>query len=751
MAPSLVPSTVLRELSGRVLDAFIADRTVLSFSEWFSLALENPARNLRSSSQYLLDVFAHFGSEELHLPQGPVTRFKVFDAEWSKEATRVAGQETVQNEIYRLLNNFARDGQNTRLILLHGPNGSAKSSLINCLQGGMEHYSRTPEGAVYTYAWVFPSERIVKGTLGFADPSNASPEAGESFARLGAEQIDARMACELRDHPIFLVPKRERKLLIERLREEGKLPADFVVSRYILEGDLSPRDRAIFEALMVSHEGDLAEVLRYVQVQRFHFSQRYGRGLATVEPQMHVDAEARQITADRSIANLPRPLQTIPLYELSGPLVAANRGLLEFSDLLKRPPEAYKYLLATSEEATASLPQFSIGLDSVLVATSNEKYLDAFKDHPDWMSFKARMELVRVPYLVRFSDEVQIYSQQITPTTVTKDLAPHVVEVAAMWAVLTRLRKPDSDRYADPVRSIVKRMTPLEKLRLYDDGTVPGWVSANDAKILVSAIPYLRSEYRNQANYEGRLGASAREMRTIILNATHRPGYRTLTPLPVFEELRELVRDPSLYDFLKQETKSGFHDNEGFIDVVHDWWLSLFDDEIRHAMGLVEEARYEELFARYVRHVSHLLKKEKVMDRITGRYVDPDPDLMREVEDVLVAEAEDRDEFRRTVIGRIGAWSLENTGSQPKYRELFRTYIERMEDDYYRQQRKVIERQLRNIVELSTDERPALDEASANQARSTIERMTREYGYPATCTAECASYLLKTRYEDGSQ
>lgn len=741
-------SRLLRDLSGRVRETFHHDRAILSYGDWFDLLLKDPAPNLRSAPQYIRDVFDHFGSRTVSLPHGDLRRFNLFDAPWADGEGRVAGQETVQNELYRLLANFARDGRVSRLLVLHGPNGSAKSSLLGCVQGAMEAYSHTDSGAVYSYAWIFPSDKLVKGTLGFSDRESSAPASSDSYAHLTAEQVDARLPCELRDHPIFLVPRPARAELIQRLRDEGRIPADFVVSRYILEGDLSPRDRAVYDALLVAYDGDHAEVLRHVQVERFYFSHRHGGGLATVEPQMHVDADARQITADRSIANLPRPLQTVPLYELSGPLVAANRGLLEFSDLLKRPPDAYKYLLATSEEATASLPQFEIGLDSVMIASTNEKYLEAFKEHPDWMSFKARMELVRVPYLLRFSDEVQIYERQITPTTVSKDLSPHVVEVAAMWAVLTRLKAADPARYGEPIRSIAKRMTPLEKLRLYDDATVPDWVAANDARLLLAAVKDIRDEHRNETYYEGRLGASAREMRTIILNAAHHPQYRCLTPLPVFDELRELVRDATLYDFLKQESVNGFHDNSGFVDVVHDWWLSRFDDEIRHAMGLVEETRYEELFSRYVRHISHLLKNEKVLDRITGKYVDPDRDLMNEVEDVLLAEGEDRDEFRRSIIGRIGAWGLEHSGEQPRYRELFRPYIERMEEDYYGRQRRVILRNLQHILDVTHEQGPAPDDESVEAARGTIERMQTKFGYTPACTAECAAHLLRTRYAE---
>lgn len=739
-------STILKSLSERVQQHFAEDRAVLSYHEWFELFLENPARNLRSASQYIRDVFDHYGTEVRQLPQGDVLRYKLFDAPFSDGDGRVAGQEAVQAELYRLINNFVRDGRVSRLILLHGPNGSAKSSIIHCLQAAMEHYSRSPEGALYTYSWIFPSEKVEKSKLGFGTRSDERVDTSVSYAHLKSDQIDARLPCELRDHPLFLLPKVERRALVERLVDEKRMHGDFVVSRYLLDGDLSPRDRAIYDALLMANDGDHAEVLRHVQIERFYVSQKYGKGVATIEPQMHVDAEARQITADRSIANLPRTLQNVPLFELSGPLVSANRGMLEFADLLKRPIEAFKYLLTTSEEATASLPQFKIYLDEVLLASSNEKQLEAFKEYVDWNSFKGRIELVRVPYLKRFSDEIQIYDRQINRTTIAKDLAPHVVEVAAMWAVLTRLKWPDPEHYPAPLKEIIKRLKPLEKLRLYDEGAIPQWCTAVEARELARGIAHLNDEYKNVAYYEGQQGASAREIRTLILNAAHHPRYRTLTPLPLLDELKELVSDASLYEFLKQEARHGYHENARFIETVRDWWLNVLDEELRVSMGLVEEARHEELFAKYVRHVSHLVKKEKIFDKVTGKYQDPDQEMMKEIESLLLAEKENRDDFRRAVIGRIGAWSLETPGQTPNYRKLFPLYIEKMESDYYRKQKKVITHNLTCTLELLNEERPKLSEEDLALARRTVETMKTRYGYTHAATAEAGTYLLKARY-----
>lgn len=733
----------LQRISEQVRRRFTEDRTLLTYEAWFEQFVADPVPHLRSAPSYLRDVFEHFGRETRELPAGELTRFKLFDAPWADGVGRVAGQERVQEEIYRLIMSFAREGRVSKLILLHGPNGSAKSSIIRCIQGAMSAYSQTAAGALYSYAWIFPTERIEKGRLGFG--GGDAPIHRKSYAHLPVEEIDARLPCELRESPLFFIPRADRSGLIEELKETGKLPRDLVIPRYILEGELSPRDRAIYDALLLAYDGDHDEVLRHVQVERFYLSRKYGRGIATIEPQMHVDAEARQLTADRSIANLPRPLQTVPLFELSGPLVSANRGLLEFSDLLKRPVEAFKYLLTTSEEATASLPQFSVALDQLLIGSSNEKQLQAFKEYPDWNSFKGRIELVRVPYLRLYADEVEIYRGSVSAAAIDKPIAPHVIEVAARWAVLTRLMSPVPDRYEAPLRDIIASLTPSEKLELYDRGLVPDRMSAQEARLLMAAVGQLFDEHRSGLLYEGQLGASAREIRTLIQKAAQRPEYRALSPLPIFDELKELVADPSLYEFLKREPDRGYYEMANFVEEVRGWWLDIFDAEVRQSMELVEETRHDELFERYVRHVSAHVKNEKILDAYTGQLMDPDDELLEEVESVLRAESEDPADFRKAVIGRIGAWGLENAGQTPNYRKVFPQYIDRLEEDYFENQRKVIAKNLQTVLE-HFGEGSGLEEGPKEIATRTTATLERRFGYDPLSAAECIAFLLKARY-----
>src|SRR5688572_19360469 len=219
-------------------------------------------------------------------------------------------------------------------------------------------------------------------------PGGAMEQGGgahETYAYLDDDLIESKITDEMRDHPLMLLPRGKRRELVgERLiaaERDGFRPAD-----YVMRGDLSHRNRQIFEALLSSYHGDLGKVLRHVQVERFFVSRRYRQAAATVEPQLAVDARSRQLTMDRSLASLPPALQSLTLYEYQGELVDGNRGVVDFADLLKRPIESYKYLLGTVEQGRVSLDVASLELDTVFIGSSNEGYLSAFKEIPEFQS-----------------------------------------------------------------------------------------------------------------------------------------------------------------------------------------------------------------------------------------------------------------------------------------------------------------------------------------------------------------------------
>jgi predicted Ser/Thr protein kinase len=737
----------LSQATGEMREAFTSNRRVMSFSEYFTLFGTDVRRQVRSAAQYLRDVFDHFGAESVRTPRGPMIRWRLFDCPWDTGKDSLMGQEEVQASVYRLISNFAREGRTNRLILLHGPNGSAKSTFVACLQRAMEHYSTLPEGALYRFNWIFPSQKLTRGGIGFGGGNFESGGAADTFAYLEDDLIEAKIVDEMRDHPLLLLPRGKRRELIEqRLTDairDGYRPAD-----YLLRGDLSHRNRQIFEALLSSYHGDLAKVLRHVQVERFFVSRRYRQAAATVEPQLAVDARSRQLTMDRSLGSLPPALQSLTLYEYQGELVDANRGIVDFADLLKRPLEAYKYLLGTVEQGRISLDVASLELDTVFIGSSNEGYLAAFKEVPEFQSFKGRMELVRVPYLLDFRIEEKIYQAQIkvAHTQSGKHVAPHVASVSALWAVLTRMKKPLAEKYSKTLAEVVGRLGPLEKALLYAESGMPDGTNTDQQRELTAGTEKIARESDNYPNYEGRTGASPREMKLLLMNAAQSTKYQCLSPFAVFDELEELVRGVTVYEFLKQEPlPGGFHENRKFIFQVRDRLIDRIDDEVRTSMGLVEERRYIDQFERYASQASHWVKHEKINNPITGRDEDPDEDFMTEVERMLEVSNR-KDEFRREVISRIGAWSIDHPRQKPDYEKIFPRPIADLREAFFSDRKKQVRKINEDLLVLMTDGPAKMLPDAAAAAQATLDTLKTRFGYCDNCARDAILALIRKRY-----
>ena len=774
----------LQDVGSTVSSDFSKNRSLLSFEEYLQLFNAAPQHQARNAAQYLKDAIDSFGTEQVPHPSGQVRRFKVFDAIKDGHQVRVAGQEEVQNGLYRLLGNFVRAGRINKLILMHGPNGSAKSSIAESLKRGLELYSQTPEGALYTFNWVFPKEKLVKGSIGFGEKEPTGPVT--TYAHLDAEDIEVRLTNPLREHPLFLIPRDARRKLLaaafgpERSRSGGtpdqpgpersedlgqggatrknkseaelrkeevnKGDTSSAAPAYLVDGELSTTNRKIFDALLASYGGDWLKVLRHVQVERFYVSRRYQVGTFTVEPQMSVDAAYNQMTADRTQANLPSALHSVVLFQPAGPLVSANRGLIEYSDLLKRPLEAFKYLLGFSESQEVPLEHMVLQLDEVLLASSNEKHLAAFKELPDFSSFKGRIELVRVPYLRRWKLEREIYDAQVTSRTVGRHVAPHATRVAAMWAVLTRLKKPIPDRYPPESRPLVERLSPMEKLKLYQDGEAPDRLTVQQQRELKKLVPLLYEESDAYPNYEGRSGASAREIKTALFNAAQSPDHDSLHPLAVLKELMALTRDKSVYEYLQQEIVDGYHDHAEFVRIVESDYLDVVDREVRESMGLVSEAQYVELFERYVQTVSAWIKGERVTNKMSGADEKPDESRLAEFEGYVMPRGDDATNFRRALISTVGAWRIDNPDTPVDYARIFPDLFKRLSDHFYEERKRQLKRNVENILKYLSDERGTLSPKEQAQVTKTMSEMVARFGYTENSAKDAIVFLVRKRY-----
>jgi predicted Ser/Thr protein kinase len=712
------------------MENWISERHILSFDDYLAEVKKHPKYHLRNAAQYFWDVIQYFGEYTVDLPTGSLRRYRLFDAEFNDNEGQVLGQERVQEELVRLIQNYVRSGRIDRLILLHGPNGSAKTSLIGALIRAAEHFSHQDQGVLYRFNWVFPPKKMIQGGIGFSAESSGA-EAAKTYAYLDSEKIESKIICEYKDHPLLLLSRESRNVFLR------DVAPDLNIADIFKKGDLSAKNKKIFDALLTHYHGVVSEVYKHIQVERFYLSKRYRMGIGCVEPQMSVDAYARQITADQSLAQLHPALQHMTLFESGGALTDGHRGLLEYNDLLKRPIESWKYLLVVTEQAQASLEVLSLFLDSLIIASSNELHLAGFREYPDWQSFKGRFELIKVPYLLRYSDEVRIYKNQIPRALTGTHIAPHSLEIAAMWAVLTRLEPPKQEE-------ILQSLTPLEKLELYDTGSIPERFTQKEAKELKKLIPALFNQYADDLEYEGRYGASPREIRSLLLNAAQNRNFDHLSPVAVLAELNNLIREKASYDFLRREPIRDYRNAESLIGVVRHYYLKTLDEEIKNSIGLIQPDSHFDLFERYVRHVSAWTKKEKILNSVTGKMTDPDTELMSQVENVLLARTESPEEFRNALITRVGAFRLEQPDHPVDYHTLFSGHLKRLKEDYYAKQTKTVTHIQNCYLKMEEGDTQNIDDKDQELVKTLKENLFK-LGYNTSSARQAVAYLLLNR------
>ncbi|MCA9634808.1 MAG: hypothetical protein KC420_02105, partial [Myxococcales bacterium] len=235
-----------------------------------------------------------------------------------------------------------------------------------------------------------------------------------------------------------------------------------------------------------------------------------------------------------------------------------------------------------------------------------------------------------------------------------------------------------------------------------------------EARELLAAVPQMFEERFPMAvvgdqplgDYEGSFGASVRDLKRVLLAVAAEPQIRSITVPKLFRELRRYLGDTANHRWMGMGPQGrGFHnlDGEGSVtEAAWERWLDLSDREVREAMGLVDEARYRELFRKYVVHVSHHIKRERLFDPVTGNLADPDESFMRNLEKTMDPKAGPT--FRADVLSRIGAWALSHPEEEPDYPAIFADYFARLREDYYRQQKGTVAKGIARILELLSDE-----------------------------------------------
>lgn len=716
---------------------------IMSFQDYMEVFRTKPKRECRPTSKYFIDMLHHFGQDE----KGKIKLFEIDH----HDCPAVFGQTRPEERVIQALSDFMEEGINNKFILLVGPNGSSKSSIVKKFMKGAELYSETEEGALFTFSWIFPIDNFVKGSLGLGASSKNTEL--NSFAHLEDKDISAILPSELKDHPLLLIPQKHRRNLLKDIFADDPDYIEFLEKTYFFKGDLSKRNRMIYEALLKNYKGDHGEVLKHIRIERFTISRRYSVGAITIEPQLHVDAQIQQITMDKRLQSLPPSLQSLNLFSLRGEAIMANRGIIEYSDILKRPLDTYKYLLMTMETSNININGILTELDTFFIGTSNEIHLAGFKQHPDFNSFKGRFTFIKVPYLLDYKQEENIYKNQVDGLKEKSFFEPHTLSALCIFSVMTRIRPCQSKNYADKKMSeIVSTLNPLQKVLFLSEGTLPNHLDSESQQILKMGLDEIKSEYENENLYEGKFGLSPRDIKNIIYRLASR--YKNVTFIEFFEYLDKLIQKKNEYDFLNMTPQGDYHHPSRFVSLLKSYFLNIFDEELRDSLGLVDDRSYEDYLKKYIAQISALIKGEKVKSSITGKYEECDQYFINEFENNIKL-TEGANKFRSHLISKLGAFALDNPNKGLIYTEVFPEIVKLLQESFRNEQKKVISEISKNFVFFEAEfsqtkegksHQTPLSEKDRQQIFSILERIEKKHGYTRIGALSLIKFVIKEIY-----
>ena len=712
-------------------------KQIFTFDDYMNELESNFKRELRTSGMYLKDMFDHFG-------KGEKGGFKLFKKD-HPFSNKVAGGFKVQEKIYKNLMNFEEEGFNNKFLLLVGPNGSSKSSIVKKIMKTAEEYSRLDDGALYTFSWIFPIDTYIKGSLGLTAKKAGSSL--DSYAQLEDNEISAILTSELKDHPFLLIPLKTRQKLINEMMKDYPDDLLSIKNSYLYNGDISKRNRLIFDALLKSYKDDISEVMKHIRVERYFIDQRYSTGAVTIEPQMHVDARMQQITMDKRLASLPPSLQSLNLFSLSGELVMANRGILEYSDLLKRPLDTFKYLLMTMETKNINLSGIVTELDTFYIGSSNEVHLNAFKQHPDYNSFKGRFSFIKVPYLLDYQEESSIYQEQVFNIKDKTNFEPLSLDILCLWSVMSRMRHPEAGHYKDEkLGKIAEKLNPLEKALFISDGIIPEYLDQEEQSLIKVHKDDIMEEFMDDQAYEGMFGISPRDIKQIIYELSGK--HKHITFIEVLEYLNEISDKKSDYEFLNMPAQGDYHNPKKFSYLIDQYALNLFDVQVRDSLGLVDNRSYEDYISKYIMNINSIIKNEKVKNLVTSKFEEPDLYSVKEFE-ANIHLKENAETFRSHIISKLGAWSLDNPGKKIIYTEVLDGLTKQLKESFRNEQRKIIKKVANDLVYyVQEDNQSGLSKDGKEQIETIINDLKTKHGYSKSGAINCLKYLIQKRYDN---
>jgi len=597
----------------------------------------SPASYIRTSHEYIWDMLLWHG--------------RAAEGSDTEKARELFKRELfgVDEPLGRVVDYFkaaaAGSDVGRRLLLLLGPPSGGKSTLAILLKRGLEEYSRTDEGALYA----------IKG----------SP---------------------LRESPLNLIPT--------SLRPEFRETYGVSIS-----GELSPWARDYLDR---ECEGDYLRV----PVERIFLSEAARCGIGTYAPHDPSTADIADLVGSVDLSKVARVGDEGDprAWSWSGAVYAASRGVLEMIEILKVKREFLYLLLTLTQEKNVKVARFPlIYLDETILAHTNLAEFNRFLQEKENEALLDRMVIIKVPYALSYKDEARIYKKLVygAPAFRNTHLDPHVLHLAAVFAILTRHSKPEREGLDLP-----------KKVRIFAGEAVEGFSDQEAARL------------RSEAPDEGLSGVSPRFVINALSTAITRGNARSLTSMELLLALKDAIESDARID-----SKQKKHWFDHLVTARKEFYNRWVKEDVHRALFASFQDEAQQLLEKYLDEIEASLDQRKVTDPMTGENRAPDERFMRSVEEKIKVSESGKQSFRQEVIRKamvaFKAGEKFRLASHARVREAIEQYL-------FEERRDVL-----RLVTSTT--RP--DDEARKKISVVQERLVKEYGYDEHSAQEALNYV----------
>ena len=617
-----------------------------SFLDYLGVVYKTPEVTM-SSHRRLLKALETFGVQTME--SSDPRQYKIFDGAnikiYDYFQNDFFGMENVIAKIMRFLKSASLKGEESRqILLLMGPVGAGKSALT-------EHIKSSLEGLMYYHL-------------------KDDPQRGE---------------------PLHLIPRGLRAKFENLLKVS-------------ISGDVSPIARF---KLLNEYEGEYEKF----PVEECTFSQRGRRGIASVPPMDANSQDVSVLIGSEDISKLDKYPEDDPrVLSLNGAFNIGNRGIVEFVEIFKNEIEFLHTVITATQEKRIPSPGKNdmLYFDGVIIAHCNEAEWNRFRSEHTNEAILDRIVKINVPYVLELSQEIKIYEKQLKRSEFTAHIAPHTLEIASMFSVLSRL-KPS------------QKCDLMTKMKIYngEDVIEKGRVKKIDIRDL-----------RDEARQEGMSGISTRFIMKAIDCALTDSDREMITPISMMESLVSQVKEQLVDEEFRKVCL------ELIQKVVREEYLKILETEIAKAFITAYEEQAQSLFDNYLDNAEAYTTRQRLKDRVTKEEKEPDENFLKAIEEQIGIVGSSKDGFRSDVTAYM--FAKMRRGEKVDYRS-------------YEPLKEAIEGYLINSVKdmaRIVTKSKTRDDDQQKKYSDMVQTMMTEYGYNEDSAEEILTYASNNLWRD---